>query len=250
MVPSERKLSLSLRRGGGGCGGCFIQLERSRPSDADAESEWDGLLGSPLAVDVRRSEAVDSVGIERGERDGAAHVGERHAIGEGGASAVGSVAVVAPTATTLAGLHVEASERARCTTTAAGEGEESAMEQRGGHQQHSPVLAEADLEVRVLRVGLHAFNSLDLRRRQQVGSATFGKGWSASTYRVGDVGEVDEAALLLAQSVHKLDLAVLAKVLAKLLLRVDVKVLNVADLGREWESATVWLDDVKRARLT
>lgn len=50
------------------------------------------------------------------------------------------------------------------------------------------------------------------------------------TYGVRDVGEVNERALLLAKRVDELNLAVFAKVLAKALLVVEIKVINVADL--------------------
>lgn len=49
------------------------------------------------------------------------------------------------------------------------------------------------------------------------------------THGVGDVGKVDKAALLLLEEVDELDLAVLAKVLAQLVLVVRLKVLDVAD---------------------
>jgi hypothetical protein len=84
--------------------------------------------------------------------------------------------------------------------------------------------------MRVLGVGLHALDGLDLMSSEETGSASAREEGEIVTYRIGDVGEVDEAALLLAKSVDQLNLAILAKVLAELLLRVDVKVLDVSNL--------------------
>lgn len=97
----------------------------------------------------------------------------------------------------------------------------------------SPILAKANFEIPILGVGLHPFDGLDLqaseRAPNQLCTPEQPKSGGA-THRVGNVGEVDEAALLLAQRIDQLNLAILAKVLSELLLRVEGEILNVADL--------------------